>query len=765
MGMIKLDGLPVEQPAAEPWPIDEHTIRIDEMFARQLDTEFSAGVRGLLHDPETGISAQRGEAALEAIAGAMPALGELKERVLAQAIGPRQRSILEPLIETRLDWAAGTLGQLAQRATVEVDNQSVADRIAGLNRDAAMSWHDPAYLRKLGRTAVEELRHQGERRGWDPAEIDAKARGGLSDLYAGAVETAIRQDDLDGASALYDHAREVIDPERQTAIDRRFVQAREAALYRDVDRDMAGIPIDPAGPPGAEVFAERAAELTPEDASDEVRARIDQVAAFTYRRAERQWNRQQAEAGIAAFDWIGKNPGRSLLAIPLDIRDWLAPDQWRGIETFYIEGRLTTDRDLFEQLDRQMIYEPDAFTGVDLDRHRLSLDDEDQARFSAAQKAIAEGRADPGLARYDRMRRGIDRAVKTLGVDTDGPEATDARADARDQLDSFETIEGRAPIGADLDDIVRRAVEALALKITGTREPETTSPDPASRAGPIDGIGPALDEDAPAQQPEPPDSPFDEEAAPSPFPAVGEEHDESVANAASGNDDEVSIMSDVEPPGMATSDLGPTEEGVPPRFADDPNIIRVNGGNNSSRRGGGRRDLTPTEEMRVNIFGVYREALERLEPKNRELTSISLPGGVPSRNAVERIRQELLEARARAAGGPLPAPGGPLTSSSDGPMLPGGGRLERPLGIPRDWRVVMSDKSGGVIYVNPNNNQDRIRVMPGDPSSPYPHRQRPYVVDQNWGAFVNRDGQRVSGSRPGHEPDAHIPYDVYFFWR
>jgi hypothetical protein len=140
MGTTIYPTVPVAQPEAEPWPIGEHTIRVDEMFARQLDNEFAGHVRGLLHHPETGISAQRGEAALEAIAGAMPALGELKERTLAQAIGPRQRSILEPLIETRLDWAAGTLGQLAQRATVEVDDQSVAERIAGLNRDAAMSW-------------------------------------------------------------------------------------------------------------------------------------------------------------------------------------------------------------------------------------------------------------------------------------------------------------------------------------------------------------------------------------------------------------------------------------------------------------------------------------------------------------------------------------------------------------------------------------------------------------------------------------------------
>ena len=263
MGTTIYPTVPVEgqgaQLKAEPWPVDEQTIRIDEMFARQLDTAFSSGVRALLYASEAGIAAQSGEAALEAIAGALPALNKLKERTLSQAMGPRQRGILEPVIETRLDWAIGTLGRLAERATVEVDDASVADRIASLNQDAATAWQDTAYLRRLGRTVVEELRYQGERRGWDPTETDTHVRTGLSDLYAGAVETAIYRDDLEGASALYDHTREVIGLERQAALDRRLVQAREAAIYRDVDRDMAGIPIEPEGPPGAEAFAELAA--------------------------------------------------------------------------------------------------------------------------------------------------------------------------------------------------------------------------------------------------------------------------------------------------------------------------------------------------------------------------------------------------------------------------------------------------------------------------------------------------------------------------
>ncbi|MDP1841257.1 MAG: hypothetical protein Q8N31_10740 [Reyranella sp.] len=474
MGIQIYPTVPVAQPAAEPWPVDEHTIRIDEMFARQLDTEFSVGLRGLLHHPETGVAAQSGEAALNAIAGALPALNELKERTLSQAMGPRQRSILEPLIETRLDWAAGTLGQLAQRATVEVDDQSVADRIAGLRQDASTAWRDPAYLQKLGRTTVEELRYQGERRGWDPTETDAKVRGGLSDFYAGAVEAAIGQDDLSGASGLYEHARPIIDPERQAVLDRRFVRAREVAVYRDVDRDLEGIPIEPAGPPDLTVFEDRAAELTPEDASDEVRAGIAQVADHAHRHAERQWNRQQAEAGVAAFDWVGKNPGRSVLAIPPEIRDWLAPDQWQGLEALLIEGRLRTDSDLFERLDWQMIYAPDAFAGADLDRRRLSLDDEDHARFAAAQKAIGEGRIEPDLARYDRMRRGIDRALEALNIDAHGPVAAKVRAHARDRLDGFEQIEGRPPNGADIAAIVSNGVSNR--EVAGLNDPNNLFP-------------------------------------------------------------------------------------------------------------------------------------------------------------------------------------------------------------------------------------------------------------------------------------------------
>ncbi len=180
------------------------------------------------------------------------------------------------------------------------------------------------------------------------------------------------------------------------------------------------------------------------------------MADHAHRLAERQWHKQQAEAGLAAFDWFQKNPEASFLATPPEVRDWLAPDQWQGLETLAIDGRLKTGSDLFERLDRQMVYEPEAFATLDLDRHRLSLGDADYARFADAQKATAEGTPDPATIRYSRARLDADRALEANGLDTDGPDAHVVRANIRSRLGGFEAIEGRSPNGADIAAIAER---------------------------------------------------------------------------------------------------------------------------------------------------------------------------------------------------------------------------------------------------------------------------------------------------------------------
>ncbi len=64
-------------------------------------------------------------------------------------------------------------------------------------------------------------------------------------------------------------------------------------------------------------------------------------------------------------------------------------------------------------------------------------------------------------------------------------------------------------------------------------------------------------------------------------------------------------------------------------------------------------------------------------------------------------------------------------------------------------------------YINPENPNDRVRVMPGNPNSPHLSQQQPYVKDQTWGRFVDKEGKPIEGEDPGHSPKAHIPYPDY----
>ena len=58
MATMIYPAVPVAQPEAELWPVDNDPISIqaDEMFARQLDTGFAGAIRNLVHDPATGLA-------------------------------------------------------------------------------------------------------------------------------------------------------------------------------------------------------------------------------------------------------------------------------------------------------------------------------------------------------------------------------------------------------------------------------------------------------------------------------------------------------------------------------------------------------------------------------------------------------------------------------------------------------------------------------------------------------------------------------------
>jgi len=60
---------------------------------------------------------------------------------------------------------------------------------------------------------------------------------------------------------------------------------------------------------------------------------------------------------------------------------------------------------------------------------------------------------------------------------------------------------------------------------------------------------------------------------------------------------------------------------------------------------------------------------------------------------------------------------------------------------------------GGTRYVDPANPHNSVRVMPGDPNSPFPNSQKPYVRHMRNGQSLDVNGNVV----PKNTPEAHIP--------
>ena len=98
-------------------------------------------------------------------------------------------------------------------------------------------------------------------------------------------------------------------------------------------------------------------------------------------------------------------------------------------------------------------------------------------------------------------------------------------------------------------------------------------------------------------------------------------------------------------------------------------------------------------------------------------------------------------------------------------LRPAPGTRIRPEGIPETWKIRPTESGGGVQYYNPANPNQNVRVMQGNPNSPYPNSQAPYVRQQNaGGTYLRQDGTPSplpkGGSRDG---DAHIPLDQFIF--
>ena len=83
----------------------------------------------------------------------------------------------------------------------------------------------------------------------------------------------------------------------------------------------------------------------------------------------------------------------------------------------------------------------------------------------------------------------------------------------------------------------------------------------------------------------------------------------------------------------------------------------------------------------------------------------------------------------------------------------------RPKGIPENFKIKISEKGSGILYVHPENTHISVRVMSGKPHSPLHYQKNPYVIQKIDGQALDKLGNRVSADAP----EAHIQLQEFIY--
>lgn len=103
-----------------------------------------------------------------------------------------------------------------------------------------------------------------------------------------------------------------------------------------------------------------------------------------------------------------------------------------------------------------------------------------------------------------------------------------------------------------------------------------------------------------------------------------------------------------------------------------------------------------------------------------DAVSVLATGG--KEKATARLRISFVKCASFLAGEGTPSTGIGLESRG---LRPAPGTRVRPEGVPDSWKVRPTRGDGGVQYYNPANPNQNLRVMQGNPNSPYPNSQAP----------------------------------------
>ncbi len=261
----------------------------------------------------------------------------------------------------------------------------------------------------------------------------------------------------------------MIQPERQAAIDRRFIETREddavARIGNELRDGWAKMSIAPStddGPglesmarprPDIRWFLDRATAQLDDNSSPRLRGLVQNEATAQFFRAGKEWLAGRSQAVADVLKWQTENPTALFTDIPSGLRSKMSPDQMAAFRLFAnVQGHIEPDLGLYDRLERELLDRPRKFADTALAEYALHIGTDGVRRLSDLQDAVRKGDADGQVARLKTGRRLVEDALTKAGFESDATVGQTARAGVRERIDEFAKVNGRAPTE---DDVIR----------------------------------------------------------------------------------------------------------------------------------------------------------------------------------------------------------------------------------------------------------------------------------------------------------------------